>query len=281
MRKLIMTGLIMITATAQSLDPNFHIYLCFGQSNMEGQGIIETQDQKVHERFLVLQAVDCPNLGREKGCWYPAVPPLCRCWSGLSPADYFGRTLIENLPDSIRVGIINVSIGGCFIELFDKDIYQDYDSTYNEDWFLDIIKGYGHNPYQHLVQLARTASKDGNIKGILLHQGESNTGDREWPEKVGKIYIDLLADLNLEPDSVPLLAGEVVHADQDGVCSAMNPIIATLPQTIPNSRVISSKGCTAMEDKAHFDSAGYRELGRRYARQMLTLLKKTDKEVGK
>ena len=52
------------------------------------------------------------------------------------------------------------------------------------------------------------------------------------------------SDLGLNPDSVPLLAGEVVNADQGGLGSSMNTIIEELPYTLPNSYVISSSGCT-------------------------------------
>src|SRR5215210_4002862 len=84
-------------------DPNFYIFLCFGQSNMEGNARFEAQDTTVDNRFKVLEAVNCSNLGREKGKWYTAVPPLCRCGTGLTPADYFGRTLVANLPENIRL----------------------------------------------------------------------------------------------------------------------------------------------------------------------------------
>lgn len=265
-------GLFILAMNGSAQDANFYIYLCFGQSNMEGQGAIETQDRTVDSRFQVMQAVNCSNLGRVKGSWYTATPPLCRCWNGLSPADYFGRTLVENLPDSIRIGVINVSVGGCRIELFDKDIYQDYDSTYVETWFLDILKAYNGNPYGYLVDLAKLAQQDGVIKGLLLHQGESNTGDNEWPAKVTTIYYNFMDDLDLDPDEVPLLAGEVVPADQGGCCSSMNSIIAKLPQFLPNAYVISSSGCTDKDDNTHFNSAGYRELGTRYAVQMLSLM---------
>ena len=131
-----------MSVPAQTPDPDFYIYLSFGQSNMEGQGAIETEDQRVDSRFQVFQAVNCSNLSRSKENWYPAVPPLTRCYSGLSPADYFGRTLVENLPDSIRVGIINVSVAGSKIELFDKDKYQDYVESVTADWLLNIINEY-------------------------------------------------------------------------------------------------------------------------------------------
>ena len=66
-----------------------------------------------------------------------------------------------------------------------------------------------------------------------------------------------------------LLAGEVVNGDQGGTCASMNPIIQTLPQVIPTADVVSSAGCTCGIDSLHFDAAGYRELGRRYAEKML------------
>ncbi len=268
---LLCLGLLFANSNLFSQDPNFYIFLCFGQSNMEGQGTIEAQDRTVSSRFKVLEAVDCSNLGRTKGKWYTATPPLCRCFSRLTPADYFGRTLVENLPDSISVGVVNVSVAGCKIELFDKDKYQTYASTV-ETWMKNIIREYGDNPYGRLVEMAREAQKSGVIKGILMHQGESNTGENSWPGKVKTVYNNLLADLNLNADTVPLLAGEVVHANQGGVCASMNTIIAKLPQTISTAHVVSSDGCTDASDNLHFDSAGYRELGKRYGSKMLSLL---------
>jgi len=264
--------LLLLTTSGFSQDPNFYIYLCFGQSNMEGAGTIETIDKTVDSRFRVMEAVDCSNLGRTKGKWYTAVPPLTRCYTGLSPVDYFGRTMITNLPADIKVGVINVSVGGCKIELFDKVNYTSYVSSITEDWLKNIIAEYSGNPYARLVEMAKLAQKDGVIKGILLHQGESNTGDSQWATKVKGVYNNLITDLALDPTKVPLLAGEVVHADQGGLCASMNSIIATLPKTIPNSYVVSSSKCTDGADNLHFNSAGYRKFGTRYAIKMLSLL---------
>ncbi len=250
-------------------DPNFHIYLCFGQSNMEGQGKIEKQDKTVSSRFQVFQALDCPKLGREKAKWYPATPPLCQCESGLSPADYFGRHLLAKLPDSIKVGIINVAVAGCDIRVFDKDKYKEFDSTYKKRWFLKRLRDYGGNPYNHLITLAQSAQKDGVLKGILLHQGETNTGDEKWPSYVNKIYNDMLDDLSIDSKSVPLIVGEVVSS-QNSCCSSMNKIIQSLPDVIPTAYIVSSEGCAAKDD-AHFSSEGYREMGRRYAEKLLSL----------
>ena len=269
---------LLLTTNMFAQDPNFHVYLCFGQSNMEGQGEIEEQDKIADTRFQMMQAIDCSNLNRKKGNWYPAVPPLVQCYSGLSPADYFGKTMITKLPDSIKIGVINIAIGGCDIRLFDKDLYKDFDSTYKEDWFTNKIKDYEGNPYKQLIDLAKIAQQKGVIKGILLHQGETNTGDTNWPEYVNTIYNNIISDLSLNPESVPLLAGELVHADQNGKCASMNPIIARLPEVIPTAHIIPSSGCTANEDNVHFNSEGYRELGKRYALKMLSLLENEEIE---
>lgn len=268
---LLLAAFLWLPTPSLARDPNFYIFLCFGQSNMEGAGRIEEQDKTVDERFRVLEAVDAPNLQRTKGTWYTAIPPLCRARTGISPADYFGRAMVEHLPEKVRVGVVNVSVAGCKIELFDKDNYQTYAAT-APGWMTNMIKEYGGSPYQRLVEIAKLAQNDGVIKGILLHQGESNTNDKQWPGKVKKIYDNLLKDLDLQPDSVPLLAGELVNADQNGACASMNKIIAQLPKTIPNAYVISSAGCPCRPDRLHFTTPGYREFGNRYALQMLSVM---------
>ncbi len=272
----VFTLLLMMTTNpsitkADNPDPNFHIYLCFGQSNMEGHTKHEEIDLNVDHRFQMMAAVNDPKLSRNKGQWYPAIPPLCRGNTGLTPADYFGRTMVANLPENIRVGVIVVAVGGCKIELFDKDKNAEY-STNPPKWMATILDSYNNNPYARLVEIARIAQKDGVIKGILLHQGESNTNEKDWPAKVKKVYDNLLSDLELKPDSVPLLAGEVVHADQKGICASMNTIIDDLPKTISNAHVVTSAGVECIADKIHFSAAGYRELGKRYAEKMLSIL---------
>lgn len=267
----LLAGLLCFSATALAQDTNFWIFICFGQSNMEGFPGLEAQDQvSVDTRFQMLAAVDFPKLDRKEGQWYTAIPPLCRPGNGIGPADYFGRTMVSNLPDNIRIGVINVAVAGCKIEMFNKTNYQAYAAT-APSWMKGIIKAYGGDPYQRLVDMAKLAQKDGVIKGILLHQGESNTGQKDWPDKVKGVYENLIQDLNL-PSDIPLVAGEVVNADVQGQCAAMNPIIDDLPKTIPNCSVASSKGCPCRSDHLHFTPAGYRILGARYGEKMLAAL---------
>ncbi len=275
MKKLLtslMMTMLCLSANAAP-DPNFYIFLCFGQSNMEGAARPEPQDMTgVSERFQMMAAVDDPGRGRKMGEWYKALPPLCRENTGLTPVDYFGRILTEHLPANIRVGVINVAIGGCHIETFMRDSIGNYVKTRAPQWMKGMLAAYGNNPYERLVTLGRKAQQDGVIKGILLHQGESNTGDKKWADKVKIVYDQLLGDLNLKPEEVPLLAGEVVIADGRGLCVRMNEQIDQLPQTIHTSHVISAEGVTNGPDNLHFDAEGYREMGYRYGEKMLSLL---------
>lgn len=257
---------------AAAVDPNFYIFLCFGQSNMEGAARPEAQDLvSAGPRFLLMPAVDDPQRGRKMGEWCEALPPLCRPNNGLTPADYFGRTLVKSLPENIRVGVIHVAIGGIRIEGFMPDSIASYVKK-APSWMKGMLEAYDNNPYERLVTLARKAQKDGVIKGVLMHQGESNTGEADWALKVQSVYDRLLGDLKLKPEEVPLLAGEVVQADGQGQCIRMNKQIDELPQTIHTAQVISSTGCTNGPDRLHFDAAGYRELGCRYGERMAELL---------
>jgi len=269
------TFALAVRAQAQTLDPNFHIYLAFGQSNMEGNAKdFNATDKASNPRFQILSAVTCATPARTKDQWAAGIAPVARCNTGLTPVDYFARTLIDSLPSSVRVGIVQVAVAGSKIEGFNPSTYASYYAS-EASWMQSIVKEYDGNPYARLVAMAKTAQKSGVIRGILLHQGESNSGDATWPTKVNAIYTSLLKDLGLQAKQVPLLAGELVNSDQGGACAGHNAIIAKLPQTIATSYVISSKGCPAASDKLHFTSEGYRILGKRYGIQMLQLLKTT------
>lgn len=237
---------------------DFHVFLLFGQSNMEGTGAVEPQDRETTERVRVLQDLTCPDLNREYGNWYVAEPPLNRCAETLGPGLAFGRRMAEALPDDATVGLVPAAVSGADVALFEKgapigrngrEIPEEFDGGY--EW---------------LVDLARTAQAAGTIDGICFHQGETNAGDPDWRHRVRGIVADLKADLGI--GDVPFLAGEMLYADQGGSCAGHNDEVRRLPDLIPNAHVVSAAGLAGADD-LHFTSAAYRELGRRYAETML------------
>ena len=253
-----------------AVDPNFYVYLCFGQSNMEGQAQPEAVDNVVDERFQMLACVDFNSTTpkRTKGQWYTANCPIVRDWTKIGMADYFGRTMVAALPAGVKVGVVDVAIGGVAIEGFMQEEVAGYLKN-QESWMKNTFAAYDNDPYQRLVDMAKIAQQKGVIKGILLHQGESNNGQTAWLQKVKTIYGRLLSDLGLQAADVPLFAGETVGAEVGGTCSAHNAIIAQLPTVIPTAHVVHSDWCPCASDNIHFTVAGYRTMGKRYAYEAL------------
>lgn len=271
------SALLFIQAAAQTLDPNFFIYLCFGQSNMEAGARPAEQDLGFNDpRFQFMAAVDMPSMNRTKGNWYTAVPPICREGNNMGPVDFFGRKMIEKLPAQYKVGVINVSVAGAKLELWDQDACADYLAMEAADpgrgWLVNMAKAYDMNPYKRIVEVAKIAQKSGVIKGMLVHQGESNPDDSLWCGRLKKIHDDLCHDLGLNPNEIPLLAGELKQAEEGGVCAAFNDVVLShLPEVMPNGYVISSLGCQSTGDQFHFSTEGMRLMGYRMADKMLQL----------
>jgi hypothetical protein len=263
-----------LSTVAVAQNPNFHIYLAFGESNMVGQGSIEPQDKTKYDNFKVLWSstgYEVYDETRQTGEWYTAVAPLAHQYAKLSVADYFGRTLIGKLDQQITVGIINVSVASASIRLFDKYNYQTYINSRTETWFKDYVNVYGGNPYGRLIEMAKQAQKVGVIKGIIMHQGEADKDDTDWPNKVKAVYDNIISDLNLGND-IPLLAGEVLRT---GVAASANKNIAKLPKQSSNFYVVSSQALDqAFGDgqNMHFTTQEYRDFGKRYADTMIDVL---------
>ena len=281
---------------------NYHVYIAFGQSNMQGPGEIRPQDKEgISERYRTLNVVAGVYAGeyRAKGQWYRAAPPLIIPDSnltnylglkiGLSTTDYFGRTLVNGVPEHITVGVIAVANGDMALAAFHKTKAENYYKglgtfsgrpSSTEMQGMSRYKGAGYaNMYDAIIQNAKLAQKTGGvIKGIIVHQGESGTGlrDVDWADLLKEIYDDMLSDLNLEPNSIPILLGQTWNGGSGGTGGALasDSVIQTV---LPNAWIISSIGCTGrtgqgQPDNVHFGSAGLQLLGTRYGEKMLELV---------
>lgn len=270
--KHLVKGLTLMTLSSIALftraepDPNFHIYLMFGQSNMDGSAAIEPQDKVTNDRVKVMANLNCSDLGRTYGNWYTAAPPLNRCqhplttWIGLGPGDYFGKTMADGMSSTVTIGLVPASVPGTPIELFQKSAPIGRNNA--------NIPAQFDGGYAWLLDMAKKAQASGAIKGIIFHQGESNTSDQQWKFKVKEIVTNLREDLNI--GDVPFIAGELLYADYNGCCHWHNPEINKLPDLLSNSFVASAAGLPNIPgDGAHFSTESVREFGIRYAQIML------------
>ncbi len=272
-------GVLMFTSMSNAApDPNFHIYIAYGQSNMEGNAMDYTdKDKAEHPRVKMFATTSCTNPNRPTiGEMYPAVPPMFKCAggvSGLSVADWFGRDMADSMPD-VTIGIIPVAQAGTSIRLFDPDDYKNYLST-SEPWLQNGAKSYGNdgNVMGRIIEVAKKAQEKGVIKGIIFHQGETDGGmdesSAEWEKKVKKTYEYILSQLGLKAEETPFVAGEMV--DQ-GSCYGFVKRVHNLSNYITNFGVASSKGYGSKGDGLHFTVEGYRGMGERYAQAMLNLI---------
>lgn len=263
-----------LAASALAQDPNLHIYLAYGQSNMSGQATVTDADRTPDPRFLVLRAAN--HSGQTVGEFYPAAPPMGHSQSKVGIVDIFGRTMVEKLPDSIKVAVANVAIGGQSIDLFDKDrnkAYVQASKNKGDTWWIQYLDEYGGDLYKRIVEMGKIAKQKGVIKGFLFHQGEADYQMNDWPSRVKKVYEDLVAELGLDPEKTPILIGELAPT---GDLGWRNSAVKEAADMIPNGHLISAEGCPALKEASytlHFTREGYETFGKRYAETMLEILK--------
>ena len=239
----------------------WQIYLLFGQSNMAGGAASEAQDRVVHPRVRMLAYDNCPSQNRTYNQWYTASPNLHGCGTGMGLGDWFGRIVADSMTQD-TIALIPCAIPGVDIDFFRKNIVS---TRRGEFRIPPDNKAAGAYPW--MVERLKIAQQKGVIKGILLHQGEADwtsAARTAWPGKVSEILTDLKKDLGF--GDVPFLVGEL---RRDGCCGAHNPYVATLAKSVPNGHVISSNGLSVTSDAYHFDAAGLREFGKRYAATMV------------
>ncbi len=237
------------------------LFLLIGQSNMVGAPKPEPQDEVESPRVFVLAYDDCPNLGRVYDHWYPARPPLHDCYGGVGPGDTFGKKLAASYPNA-TIGLVPLGLSGVDIDFFVKKVVskrrREFRIPPDNHW---------SGAYDWVIERARLAQQVGTIRGIIFHQGESDTGSAGWVGKVRTMVTDLRTDLGL--GEAPFVAGELLYS---GCCgTAHNPFLSELPREISHTRIVSAKGL-AGQDAAHFDLPGQRELGARYGAAMIGLL---------
>ncbi len=276
-----MAGLVQpLFAQSSQPDPNFHIYLLFGQSNMAGGGAVSDSpkvDCDTTPRVKVLAFSDCsagPNckdyvMKRTVDQWYTAFPPLHDCSAGLegiSPGDWFGKTMIDSVRSDISIGMVPCALSGMALNVFLKG------SSATSSVGPSQVRG--KNAYNWMLARCKLAQQKGIIKGMLLHQGESGTGSSQaWDAMAMQIFNDLKTDLGLDAKTV-LVVGQL-RSDSKSPSqnnTSFNNLLAGMPAKYPKVGLASSQGLSGNgRDVWHFNPSSMRDLGRRYAMALLSL----------
>jgi len=233
---------------------NFHLFLLAGQSNMAGRGEVEAQDRELVERVYSFN---------EEQQWVYATDPIHfdKPVAGVGLGRTFGIEVASANPE-ITVGLIPAAVGGSPIRTWSPGVVHEQTGT---------------TPYDDAIARAKVAMKDGELKAILWHQGESDdTLDRaEKYEEEFRVLIErfrkdlgkpdlliIIGQLDQFPESTLGEGGRIVDQIQQKVAAEDENIL-----------FVNSNGLTAMEDNTHFDAESMREFGKRFAEVYLEFLK--------
>jgi hypothetical protein len=239
---------------APELPPRerFHLYVLIGQSNMAGRGVLDPTVTVSSERVMKYTTDQA---------WAPGTEPLHakkRGNGGAGLAASFARAMADAEPD-VTIGLIPCAVGGTPLSRWVK----------------------GGDLYEQAVHRTRQAMHDGSLKGILWHQGESDSKQEETARTYGDRLTQMVADLreDLGAGEVPFVAGHLgqfvtspKHAGKYAYSQFVEDHLTALPGRVPCAAVVESTGLTAKQDELHFDTPSLREFGIRYAAAMQRLL---------
>ena len=223
----------------------FHLYLLIGQSNMAGRGIVEAQDTLQNCRILSLD---------KYGNWDAAKEPLHfdTPIAGVGPGFAFAKKIIEIADDTVVIGLIPCAAGGSGIDAWSPGVFWEQTLSF---------------PYDNAIIRTKLAMKDGTLKGILWHQGESDCSPekaKDYSNKLEHLIIGLRQEFDMP--FLPFIAGEIQSKNNGDL---INQALHKVKNKVPFYEVVFGSGFSFMADSVHLDSRSEREFGRRYAEKMI------------
>lgn len=232
----------MESAPTEKAPEDMQLFLLIGQSNMAGRGKAEAQDKATDAGIWMMN---------QEMNWVLAKDPIHfdKPIAGVGPGHQFARTLKEHEPTA-NIGLIPAAMGGSSMD----------------EWKA------GDKLYTNAIERACAAMKNGQLKGILWHQGEADTKPERtatYPARFAAMIAQLRKDLDAA--EVPVIIGELVYTREVNV--PFNETIPTISAAVPNSGWVSAEGLPDRGDKLHFSAEGARGLGKRYAEKFLEMKK--------
>jgi hypothetical protein len=230
---------------------NVWVFIMAGQSNMAGRGIVEPEDTIADKRILTINKDGRIIIAKEPLHFYEPERTGLDC--GLS----FAKALIKKLPDSISILMIPTAVGGSSISQWLND------SLYRN------VK-----LFTNLLAKIEIGKQTGIIKGILWHQGESDSNEKNIPlykQRLGLLFSKFR--IVVGDNALPVLIGELgSFSENPANFNLINKAIHDYAAEDKNSSVISTKDLKDKGDHLHFNSKGQRTMGRRFAKEYLKLL---------
>ncbi|MCA9734847.1 sialate O-acetylesterase [candidate division KSB1 bacterium] len=228
------------------------VFIMAGQSNMAGRGFVEPRDTVAHEKVLTIDKEGRVVFAKEPLHTYE--PELTGLDCGLS----FGKSLVDQLPDSIYLLLLPTAVGGSAINQWLSD------ANHRNVQLLD-----------NFIEKVEIGKKYGILKGILWHQGESDANLKSLPyyeERLDALFKTFRSFA--ENDSLPILIGELgSYSNRPQEWEEINKAINAYAKTDVFSAVIKTGDLTHRGDEVHFNAHGQRAIGKRFAEAFLLKFK--------
>jgi Carbohydrate esterase, sialic acid-specific acetylesterase len=237
------------------MKEDFQLFLLAGQSNMAGRGDVEPQDKQPLARVFALS---------KDGKWRPAADPIHydKPSAGVGPGRAFAAVLAKG-NTNISIGLIPAACGGSPISAWEPGAYFDQTASH---------------PYDDAIKRARLAMKQGTLKAILWHQGESDCEKELAPvykEKLEQLIARFRKDLDA-PD-LPVIVGQLgqfAGRPWTEYTRMVNEAQISVAKEMTNVAFVESNELTSKSDNLHFDARSQREFGERYASAYLKFQQK-------
>jgi hypothetical protein len=155
---------------------------------------------------------------------------------------------------NITVGLIPAACGGSPISAWEPGAYFDQTDSH---------------PYDDAIQRARLAMKQGTLRAILWHQGESDTEQKLAPAYKARLE-QLIARFrkDLDAPDLPFIIGQLGQFEKapwSQYTRMVNDAHIAVAKEMGHVEFVSSDGLVSKADNLHFDAKSQREFGRRYA----------------
>ncbi len=291
---------ILIIGQSAPVD-TFFLFFLGGQSNMEGYGYNHKLPEKLNKPFndvWIFQGTPGQDEkpGGGQGSWNQLRPGhgtgFQATFKENSYSNRFGIELtfaekMQELYPRQKIALIKYCKGGSSIDSLAASVFG--------SWEPDFQGKTGINQYDHFLATMRYATSETDInndgrkdvllpKGIVWMQGE---GDASHGEAIALRYFDNLKRLmdliraSMQTDDLPVVIGKISDSWNDPKDQKVwdhGELVQYAQEkyarTDKSAAIVRSTRYYKYSDPWHYDSAGYIDLGEKFAEAMHSLLSK-------
>lgn len=258
---------------SESLD--YDIYLLIGQSNAAGRADLVTGDEKPIEGVKIVRSIPYASCMVVDACQPLNQYSTVRRRASLQGYNFAGPFAAKLHKETGRPILLIVNARAAtsldsWLPTAERLIYSQESADEPDMWGKAVPQLYSE-AVRITKQVISQTNINGELKGILWHQGCGNSSASQAPQYCDKLktVVDGLREEFENPD-LPFVAGQICQEYKNA--SYFNPEIVKIGQVIENSYCATTEGLSSIGDNTHFNRESLIILGERYADIILTVV---------